>query len=526
VVACADDVCRYETACQPGGADGAHGGIRCVGARHGERGLAGLICSCGAPWPGYALIEAPGVSPGRAGGFELELATVHIQWASRRGAHACMNEKFPIDGSRDALWMVTAPPAPSVDPYTGSSTADVAIVGGGLTGLNAALELSRHGVSVTVLEAASIGFGASGRAGGQVNLGLNAGPSELLQRFGDGQGRRLIELVLDTPQTVFDLVKEHDLQCDAVQNGWVQAAANSAIWKSQRAMADDYNVHRSVLSVLDADELALRSGAHGYAGGLFCESAGSVQPLAYTRELARVSLARGVRIHDRSAVTGIDHAGKQWRLSTDQGELLANKVLICTNGYTQADVKGPHKGLSSRVVPVRSVLAATAPLSDNLRKSILPNEVTFVDKRRLILYMRYDRDGRLCVGDHGPTRDGFRLDDFTAVKRRALAVFPQLEGVGWDYHWGGRLAMTKSGLPFMHEVAPGLIAGMGFNGRGVGMGTMMGRELARYVVNEDSESTGFPLSSPKTFLMHRFHRAGVNMAVKWYALQDHLEQYR
>lgn len=437
-----------------------------------------------------------------------------------------MNDAYPIDGSRDALWMATAPPPPEVEVFAGSATTDVAIVGGGLTGLNAALELARHGVSVTVLEGATIGFGASGRAGGQVNLGLNAGPSELLQRFGKSQGQRLIELVLDTPQAVFDLIREHDLQCDAVQNGWVQAAATEAIWKTQHAMENDYNAHRSLLTVLDAEELALRSGAHGYAGGLFCESAGSVQPLAYTRELARAALGAGVSIHDRSAVTGIDITGKQWRLSTAQGELVADKVLICTNGYTQGEVKGPHKALSSKVVPVRSVLTATAPLSDNLRKSILPNEVTFVDKRRLILYMRYDRDGRLCVGDHGPTRDGFKLDDFNAVKKRAVAVFPQLEGVQWDYHWGGRLAMTKSGLPFMHEVAPGLIAGMGFNGRGVGMGTMMGRELARYVVNEDADATGFPLSSPKTFLMHRFHRVGVNMAVKWFALQDHLEQYR
>ena len=98
--------------------------------------------------------------------------------------------------------------------------------------------------------------------------------------------------------------------------------------------------------------------------------------------------------------------------------------------------------------------------------------------------------------------------------------------IQWTYHWGGRLAMTKSGLPFMHEVAPGLIAGMGFNGRGVGVGTMMGRDLARYVISADKDSTGFPLSSPKTFAMHRFHRAGVNMAVKWFALQDHLDRYR
>ncbi|MFK7992940.1 MAG: NAD(P)/FAD-dependent oxidoreductase [Granulosicoccus sp.] len=437
-----------------------------------------------------------------------------------------MSEKFPIDGSNDALWMATAPPPPQVEPLTTSSQTDVAIIGAGLTGLNAALELSLNGVSVTVLEAASIGFGASGRAGGQVNLGLNAGPTELLKQFGKDQGQRLIELVLDTPQTVFNLIREHGLRCDAVQNGWVQAAANKSIWQTQQTVADDYNTHRNVFSVLDSEELAERSGANGYAGGLYCESAGSVQPLAYTRELARVALERGVDIHDHSGVTGIDYRDKKWKLSTAHGELTADRVLVCTNGYTQPQSSGPLKGLSSKVVPVRSVIAATAPLSDNLRKSILPGEITFVDKRRLILYMRYDRDGRLCVGDHGPTRDNFRASDFDAVKRRALNVFPQLEGVGWDYHWGGRLAVTKSGLPFMHEVAPGLIAGMGFNGRGVGMGTMMGRELARYVLNANPNATGFPLSRPKTFAMHRFHRAGVNMAVKWYALQDHLDRYR
>jgi len=437
-----------------------------------------------------------------------------------------MQHKFPIDGSADALWMATAPVAPVTAPLTGSVSTDVAVVGGGLTGLNAAFELSLRGMSVTVLDAASIGFGASGRAGGQVNLGLNAGPAQLLQRYGDKQGQRLIELVLDTPDSVFNLINKHGLQCDAVQNGWVQAAANDTIWRSQHTMADDYNTHRNMLSILDASELAEVSGAHGYAGGLFCASAGSVQPLAYTRELARVALEQGARIHNDSAVTGIDQIEDRWRLVTENGEVNADKVLICTNGYTQPQAKGPLKGLSATVIPVRSVLAATAPLSDNLRKSILPNEVTFVDKRRLILYMRYDRDGRLCVGDHGPTRDGFRMSDFDAVKQRALKVFPQLEGIDWDYHWGGRLAMTKSGLPFMHEVAPGLIAGMGFNGRGVGMGTMMGRELARYVISADKDSTGFPLSSPKTFAMHRFHRAGVNMAVKWFALQDHLDRYR
>ena len=173
-------------------------------------------------------------------------------------------------------------------------------------------------------------------------------------------------------------------------------------------------------------------------------------------------------------------------------------------------------------MPVRSVLMASEPLSDNLRATVLPNQVTFVDKRRLILYFRYDRDGRLCVGDHGPMRDAFCEADFDAVKKRVNDVFPQLSDTRWDYHWGGRIAITKDSLPFLHSVAPGLTAGMGYNGRGVGMGTMMGKALAAKLLNPDQPSS-FPETNPKKFAMHTFHSAGVSMAIKWMALRDHLE---
>ena len=183
-------------------------------------------------------------------------------------------------------------------------------------------------------------------------------------------------------------------------------------------------------------------------------------------------------------------------------------------------------GLSRAIVPVRSVLAATEPLSDNIRKSVLPGQVTFVDKRRLILYARYDRDGRLCIGDHGPMRDAFAEADFDNVKKRALSVFPQLANVRWDYLWGGRLGMTKSGLPFMHEIAPGLIAGMAFNGRGIGMGTMMGRELANYALSGNRDTSGFPVTVPHKFAMHAFHGIGVSLRIKWFALMDYLDSVR
>jgi glycine/D-amino acid oxidase-like deaminating enzyme len=414
--------------------------------------------------------------------------------------------------------MATAVAAPDTSTSSESVSCDVAVIGGGFTGLNAALELAHQGLDVVVIEAGGLGFGASGRSGGQVNLGLNHGPDALLKKFGKPQGERLIDLIINTPETVFRRIKQFGLDCDPVQNGWVQGAVSRQYLLQQISTADEYSRHGCHLELLDAQHLAKRTGAQNYIGGLFCESAGSLHPLSYTRELARTAMQKGARIFTHSRVTGIDNpGGNQWVLATEQGQVTSKQVLLCTNGYTDNLVKGMQR----KVVPVRSLLVATEPLDEQRQNEVLPNQVTFVDKRRLILYFRYDRDGRLCVGDHGPMRDQFCIDDFNAVKQRAIDVFPQLSSVQWDYHWGGRVAMTKSSLPFMYEIAPGLTAGMGYNGRGVGMGTMMGISLAESVINNGN--CAIPKTSPASFLMHKFHSAGVSMTIKWMALRDHLD---
>lgn len=414
--------------------------------------------------------------------------------------------------------MATAVDAPATQSLRGDIDTDVAIVGGGLTGLNAALRLSHNNVKVCVVESKTLGYGASGRSGGQVNLGLNLGPSALLKKFGTTAGERLVQMIISTPDQVFQWIHDNELNCDPVQQGWIQGAFSRKQLDSQLQMANEYRDHGCELPLLDAAEVNTRSGAQGYVGGLLCPTAGSLHPLSYTRELARAAIARGVQVFTRATVTGIGQRDdSRWELSTDNGTIRCRHVLICTNGYTDS----LSSNLDKTVVPVRSLLVATEPLDENTRQQVLPNQVTFVDKRRLILYFRYDRDGRLCVGDHGPMRDEFCEEDFTAVKKRAVAVFPQLADKQWDYHWGGRVAMTKDTLPFLYHVAPGLTAGMGYNGRGIGMGTMMGKALAQCVVAP--ELCDFPQSQPQRFLLHKFHSAGVSMTIKWMALRDHLD---
>lgn len=433
-----------------------------------------------------------------------------------------MSSKYPIDGARDALWAATAVDAPECENLAGSLDVDVAIIGAGFTGLNAALALAEAGTEVAVLEGAYLGFGSSGRSGGQVNLGLNLDPEALVEHFGAEAGERLLHTIATVPDELFSTIKRYDLNCDPVQNGWVQGAATPGHFKMQQDLARSYEPYGARFDVLDADEVHERSGAKGYHGGLFCPSAGSIHPLSYTRELARAGIERGVRLFEGARVDKLQNTDGRWHLHSGGGLVTAEKVLVCTNAYTD----GLIPGLKEKIVPVRSILIASEPLSSNMRAKILPDEVTFVDKRRLILYLRYDRNGRLCVGDHGPMRDAFALDDFRNVKKRAVEIFPELEGIQWDYHWGGRVAMTRSHLPFVQEIDDGLIAGMGYNGRGVGMGSMMGRILAEYALGKPAAELAFPVSTPKTFPMHMFHALGVTLAVKWYGLMDHLEMRR
>ena len=440
----------------------------------------------------------------------------------RAGGRNTVTERYPIDGAKDALWAATAVDAPICEHLAGDLDVDVAVIGAGFTGLNAALKLAEAGTRVAVLEAAYLGYGASGRSGGQVNLGLNLGPATLIEKFGAEVGERLIETVIKVPDDVFSLIRHHRLDCDPVQNGWVQGAATANQRRMQEDLARDFERHGGRFDVLDAEAVMERSGAHGYQGGLFCPTAGSLHPLSFTRELARVAMEKGARLFTDAKVDALEENSGRWRLTLKGGRVSAETVLICTNAYTD----GLIPGLRETIVPVRSLLMASEPLSPNLHAKVMPGEVTFVDKRRVILYLRYDRDGRLCAGDRGPMRDRFALDDYNDLKKRVVDIFPDLADVTWDFHWGGRVAMTRSKLPFLHVIDRGLIAGMGYNGRGVGMGSVMGRVLAAYALGKEAKSLPFPVTTPKTFPFHRFHKVGASIAVRWHALLDHWETHR
>jgi glycine/D-amino acid oxidase-like deaminating enzyme len=248
---------------------------------------------------------------------------------------------------------------------------------------------------------------------------------------------------------------------------------------------------------------------------------GTVQPLAYARGLARAAQRAGVRLFTQSAATRIERAAGEWRIHTAGGSVECRQVVVATNAYSDR-VADP---LQRTVVAVPSLQVATAPLPPDLRRSILPEGQSVSDTWRLLRYFRLDAQGRLIMGSRGvfgdvPPGRAARLH-YRAVRE----IYPQLSGISFDYHWSGFVAMTPDHLPHLHELAPGIVAGLGYNGRGVAMATTMGVLLARRLLGEDVEDLGFPVTPVRPMSLHRFSRFGARAAIQYLRALDGLARF-
>ena len=235
----------------------------------------------------------------------------------------------------ESLWAATATPAPPTPPLQASITADVAIVGGGYTGLSTALHLAEAGVNVCVLEAAEPGWGASGRNGGQVNPTLKHDPDDIEKMLGPEKGRLLNDAIHGSADDVFDLIARHRIDCEPVRHGWLQLAHSPNAVAGLHARAEQWRRRGVPTRVLGRAEVARRVGSEAFAGGWCDPRAGGIQPLSYARGLVRAALALGARIHGHTLVSSVDRAEGRWTLRTSRGPMVrADRVLLATNGYT------------------------------------------------------------------------------------------------------------------------------------------------------------------------------------------------
>jgi glycine/D-amino acid oxidase-like deaminating enzyme len=414
------------------------------------------------------------------------------------------------------LWEASAPPAPSTAPLRGRIAVDVAVIGAGFTGLSAALHVAEGGRSVAVLEAAQIGFGASGRNVGLVNAGLWVTPDELPQRLGPVHGPRLLQSLGDAPSVVFDLIERHGIACEPVRHGTLHCAVGARGLAGLRRRAAQWQRLGAPVRLLDARETAARTGTPVYAGALLDQRAGTIQPLAYVRGLAHAAIAAGAALHPDSAIVAVDDVGTSWRLSTrDGGEVEADWVIVATNAY--AAPGSPWPGLAGELVRLPYFNLATPPLARALRDRILPGGEGAWDTRAVLSSLRLDQAGRLVFGSIGALRGAGRAIHRDWGRRALTRLYPALRGIDFEHAWYGWIGTTADAMPRLHWLGRHVVSASGYNGRGIAPGTVFGRELARLALGQ-ADIAALPLPvvdvAPAAFRPWReaFYEAGAGLA--------------
>ncbi|WP_424813210.1 NAD(P)/FAD-dependent oxidoreductase [Roseococcus sp. YIM B11640] len=413
-----------------------------------------------------------------------------------------------------SLYAETATPAADTPVLEGTTRASVCVIGAGFTGLSAALHLAEAGTDVLVLEAEEPGWGASGRNGGQVNPGLKPNPDEVEADFGQDLGGRMLALSYGAPDAVFELIRRHQILCEARQEGTIRAAIGDANAVAVGATAEQCIRRGWPVEMLDAAGAARLTGTGRYAGAMLDRRGGDLQPLSYARGLARAAMQLGARVHGATPVTALAQVPGGWRVTTPKGEVLAEKIVLATNGYT-GDL---WPGLRRSVVPVFSSIACTAPLPAEVAARVMPHRASLYEAGHITVYYRMDQANRLLMGGRGPQSPLTSIEPVRYLMEYAARLWPDLTGVEWTHGWNGQLGMTPDHYPHLHEPAPGVLAGLGYNGRGVAMATAMGRQIALRLQGKPVAELDMPVLPIKPIPFHGFWKLGV----AWTILQGRL----
>ena len=415
------------------------------------------------------------------------------------------------------LYRDTAEPAVPTPPLDGAARADVVVVGAGFTGLSTALHLAEGGAKVIVLEAEEPGWGASGRNGGQVNPGLKHDPDVVERDFGANLGRRMNALAGVAPAFVFDLIHRHGIVCEARQQGTLRAAHSAKHALRIRSSVQQLIRRGEPVEYWERAALARAVGTDRYLGAMWDGRGGDLNPLSYARGLARVAIGAGVAVHGGTRVSSLASQGDCWKVATSSGSVSAEHVVLATNGYT--DDLWP--GLRRTIVPLFGAMAATAPLPGNIAQEVMPRRAVLYESGAITVYYRVDGAQRLLIGGRGPIREISSTASIPYLLDYARKLWPSLRGVEWTHAWGGRLAMTRDQYPHIHEPARGIIACLGYNGRGVAMATTVGAQVAKRLLHPAGDFD-MPITRMKTIGLHALWPLAVRAVIARGRISDFL----
>lgn len=422
-----------------------------------------------------------------------------------------------------SLWEDLSDAGTQFPSLSGDSKSNLVVVGGGFLGLSTGLHAARQGLSVTILEAAEPGFGASGRNTGFVvpSLKSSIGPAEAIHDLGEVHGRRLMRLVARSGADVFDLIRDEGISCHPEQRGWLQpghSAAAERILLSRLPALRDAGVDADFL---DQDAMVAETGLPEVHGGLKVSSGGQINPLAYARGLADAAARAGVTLHSRSPALRIEAAGSRWRVETPTGSVIADRIILATNAMAPRDLA---PGLKASLVPARVFQIATQVLPYELRAAILPSGAPMADTRRHTFALRWSPDGRLMTGGMAAPVPGRMEVAKRSFLHRLERWVPGLPPLKADYAWTGMIAGTLDFLPRMIKLAPNLYGAIGCNGRGVALTTALGREIAALCAgDQDEASFVLPVTPPRAIPLSRLSGIGPHLWLPWSNLVDAFE---
>jgi glycine/D-amino acid oxidase-like deaminating enzyme len=421
-----------------------------------------------------------------------------------------------------SVWASTARPARPFPLLESDLLTDVAIIGGGFTGLSAAYHLADSGVDCAVIDAHDFGWGASGRNGGMAVLRYKTPWALLSRRHGDDVARLLHSLLLDAIDTLESTVSTLQIECGFRRHGHITAANG----KSARAMLETDTRWLSGIGdrsprMLGAVETAELSGTSCYLGGYLDPRAAGIHPLDYARGLAAALAGRGVPLFAGTAAVALQEDGQGVSVATPGGTIRAQQVLVCTNAYTELfrlDI-----GLDRHVIPVSTSVITTAPLPETLLDRVLPQGHLVSDTRHLLNYFRRVPGNRLLFGGRGSLTGRENPAVYAGLERKLVQTFPQLAGAALDHRWSGKVAVTLDDFPHIGRLGPRTAYAMGYGGRGVVLTAALGKLLAALVRGLPVEAGPMSAGSFASVPFHGLRIPAMKVVAGYYRMLDALK---
>ena len=409
----------------------------------------------------------------------------------------------------------------SKDQLNSDINVDVCVIGGGLTGISSALNLSKKGYSVVLCEARQIGWGASGRNGGQLGIGMRKDQYTIEKKLGLNHAKELWNLGLESVDEVKNLIKEHNINCHIV-NGVMSTACFAKDIDEYKFeiehMSKNYNFEG--YKFYNKAEIREEINSKMYLAGMLNSGSYHLNPLKLTIGLAKVSKQNNVKIFENTPVEKIHEIGDKVKIITKKGVIKANKVVVACNGYLDS-LLGSKK---NKFIPINNYIVATEPLGEKKAKEIIKNNYAVCDTRFIIDYYRFSEDWRMIFGGGETFTSNFVKNSKSFVTKRMLKVFPQLQNVKIDYSWGGTLAITVNRLPHFGTLMNDKLSyAFGYSGHGLALSVLAGKlisenisgNIERFKFFSDINHMSIPFGS-------LFRRPVYSSAILYYKIRDYL----